>query len=211
MLVQLYVAPQIGTGTRADPYRSVIQNYIDISAGESFDEIDFPSRRKSICAVFALQATHDVINADNTIIPLLPSIQPDEAAWHAILDTPLTEFPSAWKTAASTKLEAAGIPVDWIISTTTLRDLLRYILRVFAWCQIVTGQGNVNVMAFLSNNIDATVGSLSTAQRNAVRTWMQGVGLDTLWILGTTLVRQVVTFIVNNYGFKPFAFAGETF
>src|SRR5512147_2193644 len=69
-LIRFYIAPQGGSGTDADPYRSILNDLIDIQVGDWFDEIDNPARRISICCVHASQATHDRIAADVRVLPV---------------------------------------------------------------------------------------------------------------------------------------------
>ena len=70
--IALYHAPQIGSGTEADPYRSLLNDLIDTAAGEWFTEIDHESvktakdarKLESVCCVRAGQKTHERIAAD---------------------------------------------------------------------------------------------------------------------------------------------------
>jgi hypothetical protein len=50
---RIYLAPQIGSGTWKDPYRSLLNQFVNIQAGEEFDEVINDARRESLCVVDA--------------------------------------------------------------------------------------------------------------------------------------------------------------
>jgi hypothetical protein len=82
--IALYRAPQIGSGTIEDPFRSILNELIDTSAGEWFDEIDHESvkdaaevrRLESVCCVRAAQKTHDRIRRDPRVT-LIGEVKPE--------------------------------------------------------------------------------------------------------------------------------------
>jgi hypothetical protein len=208
--VKIYLAPQIGSGTFLDPFRSKLNNYINVQAGESFDEIDNPARRYSICTVIAQPATHQTIATDPTIIALTPNdVTP--AQLQAVLDSPVSSLPSAFRTNVQNALEAKGISFAWVGASNTVRDVFRYLLRVHFFAQRVEGEGNINIFNFIKQNLDTTAKDLTAAQRNAVKNWMDSKGLSTGWITNTTTVRQVIHAIVTDLGFGIIKIGGQDF
>lgn len=211
MPIRQYLAPQRGTGTDADPYTSILNDLIDITQGEGFDEIDHPARRYSICTVTASQATHDVIAADARVTVITPRTCADAADFRAVLDAPFSSWPQAWRDAARARCETLGINTEWITASNTLRDVIRYLIRQHFFCQIADGGANGNVKALLSANLAATVGDLPAQVRNGVRNWMQARGLAIGWITNSTTIREVVHFVVTTLGFGVAYFGGEAF
>lgn len=208
--VKIYIAPQIGNGTFEDPFRSLINNYIDVSAGEGFTEIDNPARRYSICAVTAQPITHAAITADPSVISLTP-IDVTAAELAAQLDQLVSSLPLSFRNNVQAALEAHGISFAWVGATNTVRDVFRYLLRVHFFSQMADGEGNANVLAFIRANLDSTVQQLSAAQRNAAKTWMESKGLPTGWITNSTTVRQVIHSIVQDLGFGLISLGGQGF
>ncbi len=211
MAMRLYLAPQSGDGTPENPYRNILNDLIDLPAGDWFDEIDHPARRYSICTVYALQATHDRIAADARVTAISPRVVADAAAFKADLDALFSSWPSAWRSAAQTRCEQLGISTAWITAQNTLRDVIRYLIRTHFFCQIADGEHNANVKALIAANLDATVGTLPAAVRNAARTWMQARGLAVGWIQNSTTVRKVVYYVVTNLGWGKARLGGEDF
>jgi hypothetical protein len=203
MPVRIYIAPQIGSGivlsadpsTWSDttgPFRSLLNNYINLAAGEGFDEIDHPARRISICTVEASAATLDAIEADARVVPVIPIRATDRTHLAQILNAPFSSYPLAWRNAARTKLESLGVNTEWITGTSTMKDVLRQIVKLFSVAQVADGHGQTGVKEFIRGNLDVQVSAIPTAQRQAVGAWLQSRGIDTSWITGSTTVRQVV-------------------
>ncbi len=209
--VKVYIAPQIGSGTFPDPFRSKINNYINVQAGETFDEIDNPARRYSICFVTAQPATHAAIAEDTEIVALTPNdVTP--AQLQAVLDNPVSSLPLAFRTNVQNALEARGISFAWVDPpNNTIRDVFRYLLRIHFFSQRAEGEGNANVLAFIRQNLDTTVQQLSAAQRNAAKNWMESKGLSTSWIKGDDTVRMILQHIVYNLGFGVIKIGGHSF
>ena len=72
-------------------------------------------------------------------------------------------------------------------------------------------KGDTNALAFIRNNLDNTVGSLSATVRDRGKAWMEENGLDTSWIISSTKVRAVVRFIIVNGGFEITSHGPVTF
>lgn len=227
MPIRIYIAPQIGSGMMLDPnpanwsdttgpYRSLLNNLIDILAGDRFDEIDHPARRISICCVEASSATLDLIDADVRVTPVIPVRAADRAALAVILSSPFSSYSLAWRNAARTKLESWGINTKWITGSHTMKDVLRQVVKICSVAQVADGHGQTNVKEFLKENLDTTIANVPTAYRTAASAWLQNKGIDASWITGSTTVRQVVATLPGHfaalYGRNVFhQFAGEDF
>lgn len=221
MAVRIFVAPQIGSGFPGDgelgippdPYRSLLHGLIDIRQGDWFDEIDLPVRRISICCVRAPQARLDSIAADSRVTPMLPTTAMDDAHLQALLDAPFTTYPLAWRGAAKARLEAWGVNTGWIVATSTMRQVLKALLKVAYLAQKADGLSDAALRSFLLQGLDATFAGLPIPERDAVMAWMQSKDLDISWIASGTTVRQIQNFIATNHtcesGFLgKFRFAG---
>jgi hypothetical protein len=209
--MKLYLAPQSGTGAEEDPIRSILNDLIDINQGDWFDEIDNPARKISLCSVHASVQTHAIIQADGRAVLLTPNEITSSAALKETLDAPFTSWPSAWRTAAKTGLEANGISVAWVTETNTLRDVLRYLLRVSVFAQIADYSGSSALKNFLAKNLTAKYSGLTTNQKNTVVSWMAAKGLATGWIESNTTIRQIIHYVMENLGWGKIKFSGEDF
>lgn len=206
---RIYRAPQVGTGSINDPITSILNELIDVQAGDHFDEIDHPARKYSICTVTASQKTHDAIESDGRSVALTPLLS--DIGFVSAMDTPFADVPQALRDKAKAQLESDGINTAWIMGTNTLRDVLRHLCRMHFFSQIADGVGNAALRGFLTRNLNETVGSLTVAQRTAARNWMQARGLGIGWITNQTTVREVVHYVVENLGWEKIRFGGTEF
>lgn len=209
MLIRVYLAPQLGNGSFQDPYRSLLNEFVSVPDGETFDEIDNPARRYSICVVYAKQDTHDVIAADTRISVLSP-LYADAAVFKSGLDAPFSSWPQELRQLVLTALDGKGINTGWITLSNTPRDVYRVLLRVHALSQIFDGTRR-DLLDLIRQNLDTKVSQIPAALRTAVSAWMQSRGLAIGWITNQTTVREILHFIVQNLGFGQFRFYGELF
>jgi hypothetical protein len=207
-MLRLYLAPQIGSGTRQNPFRSLLNNLIDTAAGDRFSEMDNPARHISLCCLDASSATHTAVSANSQVVSLGESAG-DRASFTASLNGLLSGLPNL--AALQSALEARGVSITWISSANTVRDLVRWLLRGFAIAQLGDGEGVPAVKAVAAASLSAQFNIFSSAERDAVRNWMAAKGLATGWIKPTTTVRQILHFIVENMGFGVFRMEGEAF
>jgi hypothetical protein len=207
MLTRFYVAPQQGDGSLSNPYRSILNDLININQGDWFDEIDNPARHISICCVHALQTSHDAILADGRALPIGSIF--DDTQKTVFLNSLISSIPNL--TALKASLEGLGISTSWFSGSNTIRDGIRYLMRVFSTGQIADGEGNTNIKNLISRNLDVTVQQIPPAIRNAVRNWMQAKGLAIGWINNSTTVREILHFIVSNLDIGKLKMSGEEF
>lgn len=131
-MLRIYIAPQIGSGTFDDPYRSILNDFIDVRNGDRFDEIDNPNTRHSICAVAASQNTHDKIYADRIkyperIVYVSPLVSNDKEKKDALVTTWAT-VPESFRGAAGAGLLKQGLKETDIINDMTIKDVLRILI-----------------------------------------------------------------------------------
>jgi hypothetical protein len=208
MALRFYIAPQIGTGVWPDAYRSLLHELIDTSAGDSFTEIDNPARRISICCVRASDATHTTIMADSRVFPVSAKVTTaQELKTH--LDSLLGSIPNV--ETVKTNLENNGVSCSWLSSSNTVRNALRYVIRIFAIAQISDGEQVNEVKDFIREHLDVEVKDVSQAIRIKVKDWMQAKGLAIGWIMNSTTVREILHFIVMNLGIGKLKMSGEEF
>jgi hypothetical protein len=211
----LYLSPQIGSGADGDygtafadnagPYRARLRKYV---GGGSYGQVlDLPGRRVCLCCVRATAAEHAAITADAAIVRLHPDTAADLPALVALLDTPFTSIGTAsWRSATKARVEAMGINTAFLTAADTLRAILRAIIK---WCYLSAKyESNAAFQEFIAAALTATVSSLSVGCRNAISAWFDAHGLDRSWIVGTTTVRAVQSYIATNATFPRAIFAG---
>lgn len=210
--MRIYLAPQSGSGTDADPYRSILNDYLSSAEGDDMNETDNPARHISVCFVYTSSlAKLAAISADPRVVTLTPQEVTSQAELKSLLDAPFSNWPVAFRNAAQAGLEANGVSTAWLSGSNTLRDVLRYLFRTNIIAQIADYEANANVKAFLTKALTLTVGELTAAQRNAAKNWMQAKGLAIGWITNQSTVREVVHFIVTNLGIGTLKLIGEQF
>ena len=200
MKFRLYAASMIGVGTRSDPWRNIIFDYIDTSIGEKLSVYDNNNRMFSLCMLQAEDATHTTVLAltEVTLLSLLASTLPELVGW---LDSDWSDLSQAARDTAVARLETdGGISMAWIGSGNSLRQVFRYALQMHNINQRMRGEHKDQAIAFLQANLATEVKDVSPAIRNDVKDWMQNKGLAIGWITSSTTVRQVTHYIINNLG-----------
>lgn len=211
MKLRFYVAPQLNRVDDMGGYiSSLLNDYIDVTTGESFTEIDNPARLISLCCVTASDATHVAIAADTQVITVSP-LGDDLSDLKTKLDGSLDAIPSVSVSVIKSKLEAVGINMAWVQGSNTIRDAIRYLLRIFIFAQTANGAGDLDIRDFVKNNLDTKVSDVPLTIRNKIKDWMQNRGLAIGWIVSSTTVREILHFIVTNLGFGKFKMNGEEF
>lgn len=209
MPIQAFVAPQIGDGMSMETaFRSVVSTVI--GQGENYNEYDHPGRRYSLVIVEASDATLDAITALQGVILCSPRAA-NRIEFGLNLNRTVSTFPAQFVSDLQTKLEAGGINTAWATGQTTLRQIIRYLIRVSTVAQLAQGAGNSNLLDFLARNLTATINQVPVPVRSAVSQWMQDRGLAIGWITNQTTVREVLHFIHENLNFSPINLDNEAF
>ena len=150
MKVRFYLASQKGDGTFLNPYRSILNDLIDITQGDWFDEIDNPARHISICCVHASDDAHTAIEKDLKVIPV-SLLYKDEAE----LKQGMSERVSLDTIHAT--LIANGIDKNMVVGT-TLKDFLSYLIKIFTVAQIADGKGDQTTKNIIASDLTGSVG-----------------------------------------------------
>lgn len=199
---RLYLAARLGDGvSHATPFRSKLANYISDDGTQRFWDWSNRATPWRLCLAFCDTTVHATIAADTDITVLSP-----ESADLSALGTWLDGLVGTLPANVATAFENARFPVDWITASTTRRQLWRAISLWHVMVQSANGDGAANALAFIASNLDATVGSLSAAVRNAMSAWMTSRGLDVSQVTGATTIRAVVKGILNSGVFSPVKF-----
>lgn len=199
---RFYVSALVGAGTRADPKRSRVMQIVQANGGGVVNDMMNAATPFRFSVAFVDSAVHAICVADANVRAVSPELA-DQVAVDAHMASPVGVIPSGLKT----MMENAGIPLDWVDPVNnTDRDVWTYVATWHFMVQRASGQGQDNVVAFLGNNLDRTVAQVPAAARNAIAAFMDGLGIDRAWVTNATLVRAVVTFIVNRYARDPYLF-----
>jgi len=202
MYWRLYLAPQNGDGTFDSPYRSRLNDYVDVHAGEGFDEFDHPAYHWSLCCVGASEATHAAIIADAQVKPATPELSTTKAALVTLLSQPLSDLPPAWVGNAKTFLESKGVDTSQAAGNTTLKQVLQHLVKTFAMSQ---QPSPVEVKTFLGTHLDTL--AVDVPGRQVMASWLANRGIDLSWVTAATTVREIVRYAANNGAFAS-RFAG---
>jgi hypothetical protein len=111
-----YLAPIIGSGTLADPYRARVDVHVkNWSALIPSKPDGTPLFAWALCAVNA--ADHSALDADS-LLDKLPQID---------LDRTLADLTAGQRAALASRLQALGVDTSGVSASTTLRQVLRRI------------------------------------------------------------------------------------
>lgn len=148
-------------------------------------------------------ASLDAAELDPEVIALSPQSS-DQAAAQNWLDQPHT-----WTVGQLATLEADFVDTDLITASTTRRAIIRTVIQNLLFVQQVL-HNFPNALEFLQSNLDTQVSALNASTRTAVQDWLEGKGIDTSWIVGSTSVREVLQGIrdrsndLTTYGLRPY-------
>jgi hypothetical protein len=191
---RLYRSPLIGTGVRGDPFRSKLTQYIVGNAtGQTFWDWIHDARPVRYALTFCDTTIHPTIAADAQMTVLSAQLA-DLPALEAWLNEPAGSVPQA----IIDVFESDGFHMGWASGATTKREVLRYIAKVHVMIQDLKRlRDNVSIGLF-TRALTVPVSDIPVNVRQQMATWMQSMGLDTSWIVGSTLVREVIHYIMQN-------------
>lgn len=207
----IYLCDRIGDGLSPQTaFSPLLRSYLNTAVGESYHSMDYPQRGKHLVVYSAEPARHVVVQAVSGITRIIPVVSVTKAQLITNLDTALDVlFSVAVLIDLRNELEANGINTAWASGSTTMRELLRYMLRQHTLGQVL--HSFPNAKDFLTAGINNTVASVPVSARNQISSWMVSRGLDTTWITGATLVREVLHYIQQNMNHSLLKFCGEYF
>lgn len=192
---RFYISAVTGTGARSDPRRSTVIKIVQANGGGQVNDMMNVATPFRFSVAFVDSSIHALCVADPNVKALSP-----ELVNQAAVDTHMAAAVGAIPTGLKNVMENAGIPLDWVDPVNNSnRDVWAYIATWNFMVQRASGQGQTNVVGFLGNNLNNTIVQVSAAGRTGIATFMDGLGIDRTWVVNTTLVREIVTFIVNRY------------
>jgi len=101
------------------------------------------------------------------------------------LDTPVSSLPQAVREAAVTVLENRRIPSDWITGSTTVREVIVFIVRLLNACQSLG-------VDFPEVDLTQTFSTIPALQRVRIRAWATARNIDVGDIINSTPIRAVI-------------------
>lgn len=104
------------------------------------------------------------------------------------LNTAISVISVQKRNAMRVKLENIGFNFTWVLGTTTIREILEYIIhsiQLSVWADIEISAQNFD--------IDTTVSAIPAEKRNKIAQHFADLGIDTDRITGSTTIREIVT------------------
>ena len=103
------------------------------------------------------------------------------------LDNTVGSLTAARRLAIRTKLETIGFEFTWATLDTTIREILKYLIRLIqiaSWAEVPISAANFN--------LNRTVGDVPAAARQRITGHMQDLGIDTSWITPAHTIGEIV-------------------
>ncbi len=190
MAKRYYITRVLGTGEPGvDPWYSELRVYVQENwPNEShfIKQAIHPNALMWAVMKYDLSPTaHDDVMANLTGIYSFPETG---------LDRTMAEIPQGIKTAMRAKLENIGFRFDWATSTTTLRAVLKYLVRSI---QLASWAG-VSISTINHFDFDTTVAEIPVNARNKIAEHLSNLNVPIAWIVGTTTIKQIADKIQRN-------------
>jgi hypothetical protein len=192
----------MGTGARANPFRSKLTTYItaDATGQNMWDWVNWA--RGVRYAIACCDSTlHTIIATDAEITALSPELA-SRAAVDLWLDGTVASLPQASREMFGTD----GCPSGWVTAQTTRRELFAYWSTYHSLLGRFKRAKDVDGLAFFAQATTLTMADIPTASRTAVETGMHANGLEATWITDSTPVAAVVHAMVTQVGGPPLSF-----
>jgi hypothetical protein len=192
-----YRTVELGDGSDGDeftppnPYRCALVDHIESTSIDiGFWNVACFARSVQYAYAIADEAALNSADADADITSISDRFNSigETESW-------LDQLASTLPVATKNILEGDGVSVEWVGGATTIREVFRYMCRVFFVADRI-GRGK-DELIFLQENLDTVAGDISVSKRTAAQTWMQNRGYDISWITGVTTVRDVIHFIIG--------------
>ncbi|HEY5574951.1 MAG TPA: hypothetical protein VIK64_18155 [Anaerolineales bacterium] len=191
---KLYRTNRIGDGTRLNAYRSPFADLI-LDDGISGLLQWINDARPIYYEVAICEETIHTSVAGNPDIKGISPLFFSAALFQAWLD-------STWEIAldlsAMTQIEVDGFSLSWLSPGNSCKDVIRYISKIHVAIQRLRRLRDEDSLDLFRSLLDNAVNTLSPVKRSKISSWMQSMGLDTSWITGSTKIRQVIHYIVEN-------------
>lgn len=181
MAKRYYITRVLGSGTHEDPYYSELRVYLKENWPNEphfIKQAIFPN-----VLLWAVMA-YDLSDLAHPDVMTLTGIFSFPAG---SLDTKVGDLPAAKRLAIRTKLENIGFEFTWANSNTTIREILKYLIRstqIASWAEVPISAANFN--------LNKTVGDIPVEARQKIAGHMQDLGVDTSWITLSHTIGEVV-------------------
>ena len=191
-----------GPGTkRVSKLADHIPSVLDPDA--TFQDVSASVKNSSYALAKCDPATHALIAADPDIVALSPE-GADKAAIDAWLDAQANPIPAVF----TNTVEGDGFSLSWVSDGVTRRQVFNYILRCWRAVQNSVGAENesasyVGCKQLFAKSLTQTWNSLTNAQKNAVKAWLEAKGMDTSAVANNTPVRTVIHSILSQVLWVP--------
>lgn len=203
MPIEYYLAPvelitrglRQSTGSRVELYRDQMADPSLAQLGSIIPAAGV----KAWCATAldAPQEVHDAASADGLIVRVPTNV----------LSRTWGELSAAVQNAVLNAMAARRIPSDWITASTTIRQIIGYILRCLDLTVRMTAAG----ATFPEADLTLTFGSLPANVRNQIRNWANANSIPNGDITTATALRVVVRRLVETFAFGELKLLDETF
>jgi hypothetical protein len=187
MARSIYVMPIIGTGTKLDPRRpKYAATYFTDHEWSMFDYGDEP---------WSLVGVSDITTANDTAMTAEPDVfrLPDN------LDQGMGTVGA--RNTVRNRLEAVNIPGTWVQTTTTYREVVRFIGAVCQFAQRFQGITGIPGDRWFAGGrtLDSTFGSLGTAGQQALIDTADSFGFDHSSLTASTTLRTFLKSAGDQY------------
>ena len=193
MTWHLYFLPVIGTGIEADSRRP---KYIAALSGISWAAMDYGFNPSMVAAADVDDATDSSIDANADVNRI-----PDN----------MDLFLSAGAVSVvQNAMEVMFWPADWVNTTYTYRQILRYVGGFCAYLQRYSAiSGNINPV-FSSGNVTLSTqfNQLPAKARQDLQATATDLGLSYAGITGTMTMRQIMKSMADQWGQRSFSLGG---
>jgi hypothetical protein len=173
------IAPRIGSGTDTDTYRPKIHG----TGVTRYSSIEYRGSNLFLCLMEVTQDALDALDldADLAFIPV------DK------LGVQVGSIPAATRNRIVARLEAHGIPTDWIDAATHIREIISFFKGLAFVSQRMKGQKENAAFEFLTHNLDAELSTIPAARLAGMKAWAGKNGVPADKYSSTTKVREVLT------------------
>jgi len=181
MALRFYIVPVIGTG--ASPTDARRPKYISGGGiAGTWSALDYGFDPAMLVAA-------NVTSAENTAISANADVVTVPASLDLTIGSNLTTVQGS--------LEAFNIPAGWVTSAMTFRFVVRWIGRLFKFCQRMQGLGATKLFP-AGITLDSFVGDLTTGQRQKVTDAANSLGLSVQGITLTTTMRVALKMLADQ-------------
>lgn len=185
MTLRWYASKLNGTGTFADPFRSVLLDLVTVPS--VFLVVDGRASMTTAAGFFLLGV--DVTDAQHATLIASAAITylPFEDASGAVVQysQPISAVSPANQSTVQTLLEGQNIPCQGLLQTDLVRKLLWRAIRRFLLRQLLQADD-------FTQGLDTLVSAVSAAQRQNISATLTAWGFDTSVIVGADTIRQAL-------------------